>query len=167
MTLALEVILKIKLIVVGTIKDKNLQSLINEYKLRISKYATVEEIIINETLEPKNASENDIKRVIGSEGAKILQKIKDREYVIALDKDGYDLDSIAFSNLIKNGLVNGDGTIDFVIGGSNGLSEDVKKKAHRTVSFSKLTFPHQLFRLILLEQIYRSFKILNNEPYHK
>lgn len=159
--------MKIKLIVVGTIKDKNLQSLINDYKKRISKYANLDEIIINETLEPRNASENDIKRVINSEGDKIMQKIKDRDYVIALDKDGENLDSISFANLINNSFVLGDGTIDFVIGGSNGLSDDVKKKAHKIVSFSSLTFPHQLFRLILLEQIYRSFKIINNEPYHK
>lgn len=144
----------IKIICLGKIKEDYLNKLIEDYKKRISKYHKLEIVELNDT--------NDLEK----ESVDISKHINNQDYVIALDIDGENLDSISLAKKIDNTFLN-HGTITFIIGSSNGLHQNIKKRANYRLSFSKLTFPHGLFRGILLEQIYRSFKILNNETYHK
>ena len=144
----------IKIICLGKIKEDYLNKMIEEYKKRISKYHKIEIIELKDT--------NDL----SSEKDDINKHINNQDYVIALDIDGENIDSVSFAKKIDNIFLT-NGTIDFIIGSSYGLHEDIKKRANYRLSFSKMTFPHGLFRAILLEQIYRSFKILNNETYHK
>lgn len=144
----------IKLICMGKIKEDYLNKLIDDYKKRISRYHKIEIIELNDS--------NDLQK----ESIDILKHINNQDYVIALDIDGENLDSISLAKKIDSTFLNY-GTITFIIGSSFGLHEDIKKRSNYRLSFSKLTFPHGLFRGILLEQIYRSFKILNNETYHK
>lgn len=144
----------IKIICLGKIKEKYLNDLISDYKDRISKYHKIEMIELKDT--------NNLEE----EGVNILKHINNQDYVISLDIDGKEFDSVSFSKALDNAFMT-HGTITFIIGSSNGLHENVKNKSDLRLSFSKLTFPHGLFRGILLEQVYRSFKILNNETYHK
>ena len=143
----------IKIICVGKIKEKYLREAINDYLLRISKYHKIEIIELDDT-EKKE------------ESIKILKNINSKDYVISLDIEGNNITSEQFANKIDSLFITYP-NITFIIGGSYGLDDCVKEKANCSLSFSKMTFPHQLFRVILLEQIYRSFKILNNETYHK
>lgn len=138
----------------GKIKEDYLNKLIDDYKKRISRYHKIEIIELNDS--------NDLQK----ESVDILKHINNQDYVIALDIHGENLDSVDLAKKIDSTFLNY-GTITFIIGSSFGLHEDVKRRANYKLSFSKLTFPHGLFRGILLEQIYRSFKILNNETYHK
>ena len=138
----------------GKIKEDYLNKLIEDYKKRISRYHKIEIIELNDS--------NDLQK----ESVDILKHINNQDYVIALDIEGENLDSVSLAKKIDSTFLNY-GTITFIIGSSFGLHEDVKRRANYKLSFSKLTFPHGLFRGILLEQIYRSFKILNNETYHK
>lgn len=147
----------IKIICVGKIKEKYFINAIEEYKKRLSKYINLE------IIELPDYNYDMVKTKI-EEGKNILSKILDKDYVVTLDINGKELDSIGLSNFIDKNISR---NITFVIGGSNGLSNDVLKRANYSLSFSKLTFPHQLFRMLLLEQIYRSFKIIHNESYHK
>ena len=150
----------IKIITVGSLKEKYLKDAQKEYIKRLKKYTNIE------IIELKDESFNDDKKTKEVEGNKILKNIKDKDYVITLEIKGQELDSVELANKIDNiYLTHSD--IAFIIGGSLGLSEKVKEKSNYKLSFSKLTFPHQLFRVILLEQIYRSYKINNNESYHK
>lgn len=143
----------IKIICVGKIKEKYLQDAISDYMKRLTKY---HKVIILE-LDDSNMKE---------ESKKILKNIDSKDYVITLDVEGNQLSSVQLADKIdKLFIVNPN--ITFVIGGSDGLDITVKERTNYSLSFSKLTFPHQLFRVILLEQIYRCFKILNNETYHK
>lgn len=144
----------IKIICLGKIKEKYINDLINDYKERISKYHKIEIIELKDT---NNLEEekNDILKHIGT-----------NDYVIALDIEGKQLDSVELAKTIDKIFLN-NSTITFIIGSSYGLHKDLKEKANLRLSFSTMTFPHGLFRGILLEQIYRSFKILNNETYHK
>ena len=144
----------IKIICLGKIKEKYLNDLISDYKDRISKYHKIEMIELKDT--------NNLEE----EGINILKHINNQDYVISLDIDGKEFDSVSLSKVLDNAFMT-HGTITFIIGSSNGLHENVKNKSDLRLSFSKLTFPHGLFRGILLEQVYRSFKILNNETYHK
>jgi 23S rRNA (pseudouridine1915-N3)-methyltransferase len=144
----------IKLICLGKIKEDYLNKLIDDYKKRISRYHKIEIIELNDS--------NDLQK----ESVDILKHINNQDYVIALDIDGENLDSVSLAKKIDSTFLNY-GTITFIIGSSFGLHDDIKRRANYRLSFSKLTFPHGLFRGILLEQIYRSFKILNNETYHK
>lgn len=157
--------MKINIIAVGKIKEKYLREAIDEYKKRLTKFCSLNIIEINESV-AKVENISHIKKSLEEEGQAIISKIKN-EYVIVLDLDGKEHSTIELSEKIKNIALKGNSEITFIIGGSYGLNEDVKRKADLRLSFSKLTFPHQLFRLILLEQIYRIFKIINNEPYHK
>lgn len=143
----------INIICIGKIKEHYLNELIDDYKTRISKYHKINIIEI-----PDN--------YIDKETESILKYIKPNDYVISLAIEGKELDSIELSKLIENTFTHYP-TIDFIIGESNGLSDTIKNKSNMLLSFSKLTFPHGLFRGMLLEQIYRSFKIINNETYHK
>lgn len=144
----------IKIICVGKIKEKYLNDLIDDYKTRISKYHKIE------IIELKDSD-------IISESNEILKTIKSSDYNILLDIIGMEIDSLGFANTIEEIFNSSHGTISFIIGGSNGVDDRVKNVVDMKLSFSSLTFPHGLFRGILLEQIYRSFKIINNESYHK
>lgn len=148
----------IKVICVGKIKDKNLKNLIDDYYKRISKYVNVQII----ELKDENENYDEMKR----ESKEIENYLDNKNYNIALDRLGKDINSIEFSNLIDKTFINYS-NITFIIGGSLGLDKTILDKCNMILSFSSLTFPHQLFRLMLLEQIYRAFKILNNERYHK
>ena len=143
----------IKIICVGKIKEKFYRDAIDEYMKRLTKY---HKVIINEVMDSDINKEKDL----------IFKYIRDKDYVVVLDINGNMFDSLDFSTFIDKTLII-NSNITFVIGGSDGLHDDVKKRANYSLSFSKLTFPHQLFRVILLEQIYRAFKIINNETYHK
>lgn len=149
----------IKIICIGKIKEKFYRDAIEEYKKRISKYSKLE------IIELEDISDN-IETTLRKERDLILNKLNDKDYIITLEIDGNNIDSIELSNKINNTLINNP-NITFIIGGSYGLHEDIKNRSNYKLSFSKMTFPHQLFRVMLLEQIYRSFKILNNETYHK
>ena len=149
----------IKIICIGKIKEKFYRDAIEEYKKRISKYSKLE------IIELEDISDN-IETTLRKERDLILNKLNDKDYIITLEIDGNNIDSIELSNKINNTLINNP-NITFIIGGSYGLHEDIKNRSNYKLSFSKMTFPHQLFRIILLEQIYRSFKINNHEEYHK
>lgn len=144
----------IKILCVGKIKEKYLNDLINDYKTRITKYHKIE------IIELKDSN-------ITNESNEILNYLNEKEFNICMDINGKEYTSVELSKIIDNIFTNGYGNITFIIGGSDGINELVKNKCNLRLSFSKLTFPHGLFRGILLEQIYRSFKILNNESYHK
>lgn len=159
--------MNISVISVGKIKEKYLKLGIEEFSKRLSKYSKLEFIELDDEKCPENLSEKDMLLVKQKEGNKILSKIKNNSYVICLCIDGKNLSSEELASKIKSLGVSGKSHITFVIGGSLGLSDEVLKKADFKLSFSKMTFPHQLMKLILLEQVYRSFRINNNEPYHK
>lgn len=151
----------IKIVCVGKIKRNYLVEGINDYLKRIENFQKVE------IVEVKEYSLSDISKNIDNEGEKILEKISKDDYVITLEIKGQKLDSIELSKLIHDLPTYGNSKITFVIGGSNGISNEVKKRSNYQLSFSNMTFPHQLMRLILLEQIYRAFTIINHKEYHK
>ncbi len=144
----------IKIICVGKIKEKYLEELINDYKLRLSKYQKIEIIELKDSTKEK-------------ENQEILKVLNEKDYNICMDIKGKKVTSKELSNIIDKVFTNGYSTITFIIGASEGLTDMVKNKCNYKLSFSDLTFPHGLFRGILLEQVYRSFKIMNNESYHK
>ena len=156
----------IKIISVGKIKEKYLIDGIEEYTKRLSKYTKLEMIELKDIPIPNNASILEEEKIKAEEGKEILSKIKD-EYVISLDIKGEMLDSLSFSKKIEDINTKKNSKITFVIGGSLGLSDEVLKRSDYRLSFSSMTFPHQLFKLILLEQIYRAYKIQAHETYHK
>ena len=159
--------MNIKIICLGKIKEQSLKSLIDEYKKRISKYSNIEIVELSDESIPDSCSLKEAHNIKMIECEKISKYIKPSDYVISLDLEGKELSSEALSEKIQNITLNGSSTIVFVIGGSLGLTREFVANSNFVLSFSKLTFPHQLFRVNLLEQIYRSFKILNNESYHK
>ena len=159
--------MNISIIAVGKLKEKYLKMAVDEYSKRLSRYAKLEIIELQDEKTPDNASEKEEVQIKEKEGSAILSKIKDNSYVIAMDLNGKQLTSVEISQFISNCAVMGNSNIVFVIGGSLGLSEEVIKRADYKLCFSKMTFPHQLFRVMLLEQVYRGFRIMNNEPYHK
>lgn len=159
--------MKITIITVGKIKEKFLSDAINEYSKRLGKYAFLEIIEVPDEKTDENRSQNEEKLVKAKEGDRILKYIKDNQYVITLEINGKMLDSIELSQKIESLGIEGKSNIVFIIGGSLGLDERISQRADFKLSFSKMTFPHQLMRVILLEQIYRSFRIIHNEPYHK
>lgn len=159
--------MKIKLICVGKLKEKYLDDGIKEYLKRISAYSDIEVIEVADERIPENPSLAEETIVKSKEGRRILDKVKQDDYMILLDVQGKELDSIQFAERIEDCMINGKSTIDFVIGGSLRHGEDVLTRANARISFSQMTFPHQLMRLILVEQIYRAFKIIRHETYHK
>ena len=159
--------MNITIIGVGKIKEKYLKLGIDEFSKRLTKYCKLDVIELDDEKCPENLSEKDMLIVNDKEGKKILSKIKNNSYVIALAIDGKNLSSEELADTMSKLAVRGNSHITFVIGGSLGLSDEVLKRADYKLSFSKMTFPHQLMRLILLEQVYRAFRINNNEPYHK
>lgn len=150
----------IKIICVGKIKEKYLRDAIEEYKKRLSKYTKLEIIEVNDIDNP------NIDITLLKEKELIDKHIDSKDFVITLEIEGNMLSSIELAKKMDN-IFNANSTITFIIGGSNGLHQDIKDRSNYKLSFSKLTFPHQLFRVNLLEQIYRAFKINNNESYHK
>ena len=159
--------MNISIIAVGKLKEKYLKQAIDEYSKRLSRYCKLEIIELPDEKTPDNASEKEEQQIKEKEGRLILSKIKDNSYVIAMDLKGKQITSEEFASFISNCGVTGNSNIVFIIGGSLGLSEGVIKRANYKLCFSKMTFPHQLFRVMLLEQVYRGFRIINNEPYHK
>ena len=159
--------MKITLVTVGKIKEKFYTDAIAEYAKRLSRYCKLEIIQVADEKTPDKASEAEEQQIKDKEGKRILEQIKDGAFVIALAIDGKMLDSVELSEKIEKLGVSGISSIAFVIGGSLGLSDRVLKRADYKLSFSKMTFPHQLMQMILLEQIYRSYRIMNHEPYHK
>ena len=159
--------MRINILCVGKIKEKYLKLGIDEFKKRLSKYCKLEIIELEDEKAPENLSDKEMLMIKEKEGKKILSKIKDNSYVIALAIDGKNLSSEELAETINKLGVRGISNITFVIGGSLGLSDEVLSRADYKLSFSKMTFPHQLMRLILLEQVYRAYRINNGEPYHK
>ena len=158
--------MNIKIICLGKVKEQSLSSLIDEYKKRISKYANLEIIELADEAIPNNPSEKEILNIKKLEANKIKSKLNSSDFVICLDQYGKTLTSEEFSEKIQDITLKGFSTIAFIIGGTTGLDCELVSNSNLTLSFSKLTFPHQLIRLFLTEQIFRAFKIQNNERYH-
>ena len=159
--------MNIKIICIGNLKEKYWKEAVLEYGKRLDSYCKLEIAELKEAKLPNNASSADEVQVKEAEGLEILKRIAKNEYVITLEIKGKKLTSEQLSLKINDLTLEGKSDITFVIGGSLGLSEEVSRRANFKLSFSDMTFPHQMMRVILLEQIYRSFKIMKNEPYHK
>lgn len=159
--------MKITVVCVGKIKEKFYKDAINEYAKRLSKYCKLEIIEVPDEKTPDGASDKVCESIMEKEGERILSHINQNAYVIALAIEGREYDSINFAKQIDKLGVEGKSNIVFVIGGSLGIHNKIKASADLLLSFSNMTFPHQLMRVILLEQIYRAYRIINNEPYHK
>lgn len=159
--------MQISIVTVGKLKEKYLLQGINEYMKRLAPYAKVQIIEVSDEKAPENLSNAEMEQVKNKEGERILSHIKQEQYVIALAIEGQMLSSEQLAAKLDNLALYGNSNIVFIIGGSLGLSQSVVSRADMLISFSKLTFPHQLMRLILLEQVYRAFKINRGEPYHK
>ena len=159
--------LKITLITIGKIKEKFYKEAIQEYLKRLTRYCKIEVIELDDEKTIENASFMEEDLIKKKEGQRILNKIKEDAYIITLEIQGSNLDSIQLANKINQISINGKSHITFIIGGSLGLHDEVINKSDYSLSFSKMTFPHQLMRVVLLEQLYRSFRIINKEPYHK
>lgn len=159
--------MKVTLITVGKIKEKYLKMAIEEYSKRLSRYCKLEIIEVTDEQTKEGAGEAFCEQVKQKEAVRILKYIKDDAFVITLEIMGQMLDSVTLAKKIESIGVSGYGQIVFVIGGSLGLHTSVSQRSNFKLSFSKLTFPHQLMRVILLEQIYRCYRINQNEPYHK
>lgn len=159
--------MKITIISVGKIKERFFTEAIKEYTKRLSRYCKLSEEIIPDERADESFSVSEIEQVKIKEGQKILSKIPKNSYVFVLDIKGKQLSSEELAKKINTFGIQGTHHITFIIGGSNGLSQEVRAAADLKLSFSKMTFPHQLFKVILLEQIYRVFKINSKEPYHK
>ena len=159
--------MKIKIVTVGKLKEKYLKDGIAEYSKRISRFAKLEMIELADEKTPDRASESENQKILEIEGQRILSKVGDRDFVIVLAIEGKTLSSEEFSKRLEEASIKGFSTLTFIIGGSLGLSSAVKNRANLSVSFGRLTLPHQLMRLVLVEQIYRAFTIQQGSPYHK
>ncbi|MBR2765321.1 MAG: 23S rRNA (pseudouridine(1915)-N(3))-methyltransferase RlmH [Blautia sp.] len=159
--------MEIRIISVGKIKEKYLTDAIAEYAKRLSRYTRLSFSQVPDEKTPDQPSPAEKKSILDREGERLLHQIREKDVVIALAIEGKAPDSVAFAHMIGDLGVYGAQTVDFVIGGSLGLSDAVLARADHKLSFSRLTFPHQLMQVILLEQIYRAFRILKGEPYHK
>lgn len=159
--------MKITILTVGKIKEKYLKDAIDEYSKRLSKYCKLEVVEVPDEKTPDNASEVVEDMIRTKEAERLLKHIKDDAFVITLEINGKQLSSEELADKIEKLGVQGTSHIIFIIGGSIGLGKDVLNRSNFALSFSKMTFPHQLMRVILLEQIYRSYRIINGEPYHK
>ena len=159
--------MKITLITVGKIKEKYLKDAISEYSKRLSRYCKLEIIEVADEKTPDNASQIVEDGIRDNEGERILKDVKEDAFVVTLEIKGKLLTSEELADKIETLGIQGTSHIIFIIGGSIGLGNEVLKRSNYALSFSKMTFPHQLMRVILLEQIYRSYRIINHEPYHK
>lgn len=159
--------MKIDIICVGKLKEKYWVNAIGEYKKRLSKYAKIQVIEVPDHKTPDGASQVLEEQIKAKEGQAVLKSIKKSAYVIALVIEGKQYSSEDFADKIAKLGVGGRSHIAMIIGGSLGLSDEVMKRADESISFSKMTFPHQLMRVVLMEQVYRGFRIIKGEPYHK
>lgn len=159
--------MKISIISVGRIKEKYFVDAIKEYNKRLSRYCKLEIVEVADEKTPDKASDAEERQIKEKEAARIIKALKSDSYTIALAIEGKQLDSSDLSEKVERLGINGVSHITFIIGGSLGLDSQILNQADELLSFSKMTFPHQLMRVILLEQIYRSYRIMNNEPYHK
>ncbi|MGT2765241.1 23S rRNA (pseudouridine(1915)-N(3))-methyltransferase RlmH [Streptococcus intermedius] len=159
--------MKIKLVTVGKLKEKYLKDGISEYTKRLNRFTKFDIIELPDEKTPDKASHLENQQILDKEGTRILSKLADKEFVIALAIEGQQFPSEKFSKILSDITIRGISDITFVIGGSLGLSTAVKKRANILMSFGKLTLPHQLMRLVLVEQIYRAFMIQQGSPYHK
>ena len=159
--------MRIRVLSVGKVKEKYLRDAIAEYEKRLGRYCKLELVEVPDERTPDRASEAEELLIKETEGQRLLRCIRDSDYVIALAIEGQMPDSVELAKKIDRLGVQGQSNLCFVIGGSLGLSRDVLERADERMSFSRLTFPHQLMRVILLEQVYRSFRIIHGEPYHK
>ena len=159
--------MKINVYCVGKLKESYWRDAVAEYKKRIEGFAKIELIEVNDYPTPEKSSPAQEEEIKDKEGRKMLEKIKPGDFVVALDLNQKEYTSEEFSTQMEKWLVVGRSSLSFLIGGSLGLSNECKKRADASVSFGKMTFPHQLARVMLLEQIYRAFKIARHEPYHK
>lgn len=159
--------MKIKIFAIGKIKEKYLKDGINEYLERIKPYCQIEIIEVNDEPIVDNPHPSEIKKAIDVEGNRVLKLLKPNDYLIGLDLNKKEMSSPEFADFLNKKFVLGGSNISFVIGGSYGLSDELKQRCNDSISLSKMTFLHQMTRLILLEQIYRAFKINRNETYHK
>ena len=156
----------IKIYAIGKIKDFY-KSGVDEYVKRISGYSKIEIIEVKDDSLSEKPSQSEINKAKDNEGKRVLSLVKNNEFLIGLDLQKREFNSEEFAKFLNDSLITNGANISFVIGGSYGLSDELKKRVNTSITLSKLTFPHQLARLVLLEQIYRAFKIINNEPYHK
>lgn len=159
--------MNIRIIVVGKLKEKYLKMGISEYMKRLGNYCKIDIIEVADEKAPERLSEAEMIQIKEKEGERILSKITNQSYVFALAIEGNQYTSEGLSSSIEQLGIQGKSNVTFVIGGSLGLSQAVLKKSDAKISFGKMTLPHQLMRLVLIEQIYRSFRIIKNEPYHK
>lgn len=159
--------MKIDIVCVGKIKEKFYKDAIAEYSKRLSKYCKLNIIEVEDEKTPDGASDKVCEQILDKEGARMSSHIPEGAYVIALAIEGKKMDSVAFSKKISSLGLSGKSHIIFVIGGSLGICDSLKNRADELLSFSDMTFPHQLMRVILLEQVYRGYRIANKEPYHK
>jgi len=158
---------KVSIICVGKIKEEFYRKAVAEYEKRLSRYCKLEIIEVPDEKTPDGASALLEEQIKEKEGAKILRHLREDAYIYTLEIRGKELDSEKFAHQIEKQAVGGVSHIQFVIGGSLGLAPSVSRAADEAISFSKMTFPHQLMRVILLEQIYRGYRIISGEPYHK
>ena len=159
--------MKIKIVTVGKLKEKYLKDGIAEYGKRISRFAKLEMIELADEKTPDKASELENQKILETEGERILSKVGERDFVLVLAIEGKTFSSEEFSKQLEEASIKGYSTLTFIIGGSLGLAPSVKNRANLSVSFGRLTLPHQLMRLVLVEQIYRAFTIQQGSPYHK
>ncbi len=159
--------MKIKIITVGKIKEKYFVNAIKEYTKRLGAYCKLEEIEVSDEKCPENLSDKEMIQVKDKEADRILSKVKDGDYVIALAINGKQLTSEGLADKMNSLALSGKSDITFIIGGSLGLADKVMKRSNFDLSFSKMTFPHQLMKVVLVEQVYRAFRIMKGEPYHK
>ncbi len=159
--------MNIRILCVGKIKEKYFTEAIREYTKRLGRYAKLEIVEVPDEKTSEGASEHEEELIRIKEGERLLARIRDTDYVITLAIKGRKHTSEGFSKELEKLMNTGKSTIDFVIGGSLGTSDAILKRSDDTISFSDMTFPHQLMRVVLLEQVYRAFRIMKNEPYHK
>ena len=159
--------MKITVITVGKIKEKYFTAAIAEYAKRLSKYCTLNMIEVSDEKAPETLSDKEMTQIKDKEGQRILSKIKEAQFVVTLEIKGKQLTSEGLSEMMAGLGLEGNSDVVFVIGGSLGLSDIVLKRSNFSLSFSKMNFPHQMMKVVLLEQIYRGFRIMKGEPYHK
>ena len=159
--------MNINIIAVGKTKEKYIQEGIKEFSKRLSRYCNLKIIEVGDEKAPEKLSDKEMEAIKEKEGLKILSKIPQNSFIISLEIQGIEISSEDLSKKMEDIMVGGTNDITFLIGGSLGLSNEVRNRSDFKLSFSKMTFPHQLMRLILLEQVYRAWKIMKNEPYHK
>lgn len=159
--------MKITILCVGKIKEKFYREALDEYIKRLSRYCKLEIIEVTDEKTPDKASELEELQIKEKEAEKLLCKIKEDAYVISLEINGKQMDSVTFSKTIENLGIKGMSNLVFIIGGSLGLHKKISQRSDFKISFSEMTFPHQLMRVILCEQIYRAYRIIHGEPYHK